>query len=102
LREAARALLWRLTNAIRRTLTGSLQKDGWKNIHRLMVHRNETYLQFILLGEDQDVVKRASYGTVVNDGFSSGGKSMLTPRNSWAVDEVAKEVRPISPAKPIL
>lgn len=91
-----------LTNAIRRTLTGSLQKDGWKNIHRLMVHRNETYLQFILLGEDQDVVKRASYGTVVNDGFSSGGKSMLTPRNSWAVDEVAKEVRPISPAKPIL
>jgi hypothetical protein len=69
-----------LTNAIRRTLTGSLKKDGWKNIHRLMVHRNETYLQFILLGEDRDVVKRSSYGTIVNEGFSSGGKSMLTPR----------------------
>ena len=81
-----------LTNAIRRTLTGSLQKDGWKNIHRLMVHRNETYLQFILLGEDQDVVRRASYGTVVIEGFSSGGKSMLTPSNiRRAADEVAKE-----------
>ena len=81
-----------LTNAIRRTLTGNLQKDGWKNIHRLMVHRIETYLQSILLSEGPDVVKRASYEKVVHDGFSRGGKSMLTPSNSrWAADEVAKE-----------
>ena len=81
-----------LSNAIRRTLTGKLQKDGWKNIHRLMVHRNEPYLQFILLGEGEDVVKHATYGKVVNEGFSSQGKSMLTPSNSrWAADEIAKD-----------
>ncbi len=30
-----------LSNATRRALTGKLQKLGWKNIHRLMIHRNE-------------------------------------------------------------
>jgi len=81
-----------LSNAVRRTLTGKLQKDGWKNIHRLMVHRNEPYLQFILLGESEDVVKDASYGKVVNEGFSSHGKSMLTPSSRrWAANEIAKD-----------
>ena len=81
-----------LSNAIRRTLTGKLQKVGWKNIHRLMVHRNEPYLEFILLGDREDVVKHVTYEKVVNEGFSSQGKSMLTPSNSrWAVDEIAKD-----------
>jgi hypothetical protein len=81
-----------LSNAIRRALTGKLQKLGWKNIHRLMIHRNEPYLQFILLGEGENVVKHATYGKVVNEGFSSQGKSMLTPSNSrWATDEIAKD-----------
>jgi hypothetical protein len=81
-----------LSNAIRRALTGKLQKLGWKNIHRLMVHRNEPYLQFILLGESEDVVKHTTYEKVVNEGFSSQGKSMLTPSNSrWAADEIAKD-----------
>jgi hypothetical protein len=70
-----------VTNAIRRTLTGKLQKDGWKNIHRVMVHRNEPYLNFILLGDEDVVARGASYEKVVNEGFSSQGKSMLTPSN---------------------
>jgi hypothetical protein len=81
-----------LSNAIRRTLTGKLQKDGWKNIHRLMVHRNEPYIQFMLLREGEDVVRHTTYGKVVKEGFSSQGKSMLTPSSSrWAADEIAKE-----------
>lgn len=81
-----------LSNAIRRALTGRLQKPGWRNIHRLMIHRNEPYLQFILFGEGEDVVKHTSYEKVVKEGFSSQGKSMLTPSNRrWAADEIAKE-----------
>ena len=73
-------------------MTGKLQKLGWKNIHRLMIHRNEPYLQFILLGGGEDVVRHTTYGKVVNEGFSSQGKSMLTPSNRrWAADEIAKE-----------
>ena len=81
-----------LSNAIRRTLTDKLQKKGWQNIHRAMVHRNEPYIQFILFGEGEDVVKNVPYAKTVNDGFSSGGKSMLTPTNGRLVaEEIAKE-----------
>jgi hypothetical protein len=90
-----------LSNAIRRALTGKLQKVGWKNIHRLMVHRNEPYLQFILLREGEDVVRHATYGKVVKEGFSSQGKSMLTPTNRrWAVDEITKDRASLLPWSP--
>jgi hypothetical protein len=80
-----------LANAIRRTLTGKLKKRGWKNIHRLMVHRNEPYLQFILLGDGESVLKHVSYEQVVNEGFSSKGKAMLTPSSSrWAANEMLR------------
>jgi hypothetical protein len=82
-----------LSNAIRRTLTGNLQRDGWKNIHRLMVHRNETYIQFILLGEGRDVVQRASYASIVHEGFSNHGKSMLTRSNIRMAAEEAAQSR---------
>jgi len=79
-----------LSNAIRRTLIGNLQKEGWQNIHRIMVHRNEdTYIQFILFGEGKDVVQRADYAKTVHDGFSTGGKSMLTARNTLPVEKEA-------------
>ena len=75
-----------LTNAVRRTLTGNLQTQGWQNIHKVMVHRNEgSYIQFILFRDGEDVVKRAPYGKVVHDGFSTGGKRMLTARNTLLV-----------------
>jgi hypothetical protein len=47
-----------LVNATRRALVGNLQQNGWENIPRLMVHRTEPYIQFILLGEGEDTVRR--------------------------------------------
>jgi hypothetical protein len=76
-----------LTNAIRRTLTGKLNKEGWKNIHRTMIHRTETYIQFIFLGDGEDFVRNATYAKAVYDGFTKGGRSMLTKRNNRVVDE---------------
>lgn len=81
-----------LTNAIRRALMGNLQKRGWKNIHRLMIHRKEPYLQFIIFGDGKDIVKRTRYDNVVIEGFSSRGKPMMTPSTTrWAAGEIAKE-----------
>jgi hypothetical protein len=70
-----------LANATRRTLRGELQRDGWINIHRLMIHRDGTYIKFILYGLGPDIVQTAAYGAVVNEGFRNGGKSMFTRRN---------------------
>jgi hypothetical protein len=78
-----------LTNAVRRTLVGNLQREGWQNIHRLMVHRNDTYISFILFGEEKDVVRRAPYAKTVHEGFSNGGRSMMTRRNN---EIAAKEI----------
>jgi hypothetical protein len=82
-----------LTNAIRRTLTGNLQREGWRNIHKVMIHRNEDkYIHFILFGEGPDVWKDASYAQAMDDDFSNGGKSMLTPSNLKLVaDEEARD-----------
>lgn len=81
-----------LANAVRRALIGNLQKPGWKNIHRLMIHRKEPYLQFIIFGDGEVIVKRTRYENVVIEGFSSRGKSMMTPSTTrWAANEIAKE-----------
>jgi hypothetical protein len=71
-----------VTNAVRRSLTGNLQKEGWQNIHRLMIHDNDgPYISFVLYQESGDVVHAAPYTTVVNEGFSRDGRLMLTKRN---------------------
>jgi hypothetical protein len=71
-----------LTNAIRRLLGGKLQRIGWANIHRLMIHRaDEAYIKFILLGPGPDAVRAADYAAVVNEGFLKNGKPMFTRRN---------------------
>jgi uncharacterized protein DUF3800 len=81
-----------LSNAIRRTLTGNLQKEGWQSIRRTMVHRNEdAYIQFVLFRDGEDIVQHAAYEKIVHDGFISGGKLMLTPRNSLLVAKEATE-----------
>jgi hypothetical protein len=77
-----------LTNAIRRALIGNLQQKGWQSIHKVMIHRNEdAYVQFVLFGVDEDVVRDAKYAEVINQGFRQGGKSMLTPRNLRAAEK---------------
>jgi hypothetical protein len=71
-----------LTNATRRLLGERLQREGWINFHRLMIHRaDEAYIKFILFGPGSDVVRKADYAAVVNEGFLRGGKPMLTRRN---------------------
>jgi hypothetical protein len=71
-----------LTNATRRLLGDRLQREGWINIHRLMIHRaDEAYIKFILFGPEGSVVRKAEYAGVVNEGFLKGGRSMFTRRN---------------------
>jgi hypothetical protein len=71
-----------LTNAVRRSLTGNLQQEGWQNIHRMMVHENNSpYISFVLFQEGGDVIHAAPYTNVVNEGFSKDGRLMLTKRN---------------------
>ena len=71
-----------LTNAIRRALVGNLREKGWRSIHKVMIHRNEdAYVQFVLFGADEEVVRDAEYAKVINQGFRQGGKLMLTPSN---------------------
>jgi hypothetical protein len=71
-----------LANATRRILRGGLQRDGWINMHRLMIHRaDEAYIKFILFGPGPNVIRAADYAAVVNEGFSKNGKPMFTRRN---------------------
>ncbi|MGH6975403.1 MAG: hypothetical protein ACREQC_05460 [Candidatus Binataceae bacterium] len=69
-----------VVNAIRRALTGTLAKPGWKNIPRLMVHRKEPYIQLCLLKEGPDLIHHPSYTHIINDYFCSGGRPMMAPR----------------------
>jgi hypothetical protein len=71
-----------LTNATRRLLRGGIRRDGWINMHRLMIHRaDEAYIKFILFGPGSDVIRAADYAAVVNEGFLKNGKPMFTRRN---------------------
>lgn len=70
-----------LANATRRTLRGDLERDGWIKMHRLMIHRNGSYIKFILYGPDAEVIKTADYAAIIKEGFTEGGMSMFTRRN---------------------
>ena len=70
-----------VVNATRRALVGSLDEAGWRNIPQLMIHRREPYIQFISLRQDgNDMIRHPSYGGIVRQFFSSGGRLMLAPR----------------------
>jgi hypothetical protein len=75
-----------LSNAIRRTLRGELDRIGWINIRKLMIDRNETYIKFVIYGPGPDVELPAAYGTTVNEGFHSGGRPVFTRRNRAYLD----------------
>ncbi len=70
-----------LANSTRRMLRGELQREGWINMHRLMIHRTETYIKFILFGPGPDVVQGADYAAIVNESFRKNGKPMFKRRN---------------------
>ena len=54
-----------LANATRRLLRGELERVGWSNIHKLMIHRSETYIKFLLFRDGPDLVQGADYGAIV-------------------------------------
>lgn len=69
-----------VVNATRRALMGTLGPRGFSNISSLMIHRPEPYIQFLLLkGDGVDRRLGPSYGPIVRNHFSSGGRSMLSP-----------------------
>jgi hypothetical protein len=48
-----------LSNAVRRALTNKLQKEGWQNIRRLMIHENDKqYIHFVLFQEGGEGLPR--------------------------------------------
>jgi hypothetical protein len=55
-----------------------------------MIHRKqETYIQFILFGDEKEVFRRSPYAKTVCEGFSTGGKPMLTPCNARVINAAA-------------
>ncbi|WP_137044842.1 hypothetical protein [Pseudolabrys sp. FHR47] len=63
-----------LTNATRRAMNGNLQKEGWRRIPELMIHRNPQYINLIAL---EDLPKRVyPYSRIVN-AYSRGGRALL-------------------------
>jgi hypothetical protein len=67
-----------LTNATRRALTGRLRHEGWKNIPRLMIHRDRHYINLISL-QEEPAGHRYPFAKALRY-FSRGGKSILAPR----------------------
>jgi hypothetical protein len=84
-----------LTNAVRRALAGNLKKEGWQNIHRLMIHRNEPYISFVVFHEGSDIVHAAKYTDVVHEGFSKDGRLMLTKRNIQLASSSVRQAGPV-------
>jgi hypothetical protein len=66
-----------LSNAIRRTLRGGLDRAGWINFHKLMIDRNETYIKFPIFQGGPEVLQNAAYGAIVNEGFRNAAVQCL-------------------------
>jgi hypothetical protein len=43
--------------------------------------KREPYISFVLFSEGEDIIHPAPYADVVSQGFSNGGRLMLTKRN---------------------
>jgi hypothetical protein len=77
-----------LVNATRRALMSNLQKEGWKNIPKLMVHRKENYIGFLAFGGQHSGYKELQVPyTEIAQHFCYGGKLMMTPE----MHRIAKE-----------
>jgi hypothetical protein len=75
-----------LSNAVRRTLRGGLDRFGWISIHKLMIDRNGTYIKFPLFQAGPDVEQHAAYSAIVDEGFRAGGRPRFTRRNRFLLD----------------
>ena len=68
-----------VTNAARRALSGTLQRDGWRHLPSLMIHRRQHYIQLVAL-HDRKPPKALPYGRILLKHFRHGGRSMIAPR----------------------
>jgi hypothetical protein len=75
-----------VVNATRRALIGSLGEAGWHGIPRLMIHRKQPYIQFLLLSNGPDQIRRPPYAPIVRQHFSQRGRLMVAPRFVRAVE----------------
>lgn len=58
-----------IVNATRRALAGSLGEAGWRGIPQLMIHRPEPYIEFLIVGRQEDTSHRSAYSGIVNRFF---------------------------------
>lgn len=67
-----------VANAVRRALRGNLEKEGWYELPRLMIHlRDRHYIQIIALNTDP--TPELPYRSILQH-FRKRGKSMIAPR----------------------
>lgn len=68
-----------LSNAVRRALSGRLQRPGWKALEKLMIHSKQGAIVIKKFGHPTTRA-RPSYAGIVNE-MNFGGRSMLVGRN---------------------
>lgn len=68
------------TNAARRALVGTLQRDGWRGVPSLMIHRRgRQYINIVQL-HNRPAGASQPYEEIMMRYFARGGRSMLAPR----------------------
>ena len=67
-----------LTNAVRRSMMGNLERGGWKDIPSLMLHRKDHYIHLLTLGTEDDAASRVFPYAAMLQHFKTGGLSLLT------------------------
>jgi len=65
-----------LVNAVRRSLAGNFQREGWLPIRELMVHLSKHYIQLISFAPADRKPPELAYKKVLSD-FSTGGRNMF-------------------------
>lgn len=66
-----------LTNAVRRSLSGNFQKEGWSSIPSIMINRRSGSIGLVTLGKEGPVLPQRPYYHVLED-FMKGGRSLFT------------------------
>lgn len=77
-----------LTNSVRRALSGNLQKEGWKDLAELIIHRKDG-IPLTVFSEKKSFSGNPSYSSIFHK-ICSGRKNMLTRRISTLVNQEIK------------
>jgi len=80
-----------LVNAVRRSLSGNFQRNGWSSIPSIMINRNPNTIRFIALSNAEHDTSKLPYVSVFRD-FEHGGRHLLTKRVEEWLDAEDEEV----------